>query len=66
MPVHKHTRDMISAEPSVSATPAGTIKTISGVTGGGTIFGTARQAAGDALGLETGHSAQPGLLFRTL
>ena len=37
MPVHKHTRDMISAEPSVSATPAGTFKTIGGVTGGGTI-----------------------------
>ena len=37
MPIYRHTRDIISAEPSVSTTPAGTIKTIGGVTGGGTI-----------------------------
>jgi hypothetical protein len=37
MPIFIHSRDLISAEPSVSTTSAGTIKTIGGVPGGGTI-----------------------------
>ena len=58
MPIFIHSRDVISAQPSVSTTSAGTIKTIGGVPGGGTISAGLDRLPATRAGF--------GLLFRNL